>query len=37
MTGRIYAIEQPSTMEGVNEEECDKIMNCEIVSENVLK
>lgn len=37
MTGRIYAIEQPSTMEGVNEEECDKIMNCKIVSENVLK
>ena len=37
ITGRIYAIEQPTTMEGVNEEECDKIMNCEIVSENVLK
>ena len=37
LTGRIYAIEQPSTMEGVNEEECDKIMNCKIVSENVLK
>jgi len=37
ITGRIYAIEQPSTMEGVNEEEYDKIMNCEIVSENVLK
>lgn len=37
LTGRIYAIEQPSTMEGVNEEECDKIVNCKIVSENVLK
>jgi len=37
MAGRLYAIEQPSTMEGVNEEECDKIMNCEIVSKNVLK
>jgi hypothetical protein len=24
-------------MEGVNEEECDKIMNCKIVSENILK
>jgi len=36
-TGRIYAIEQPSTMEGVNEEECDKIMNCKIVSKDVLK
>jgi hypothetical protein len=37
MPGKIYAIEQPSTMEGVNEEECNKIMNCKIVSENVLK
>lgn len=37
MTGKIYAIEQPSPLEGVNEEECNKIMNCEIVSKNVLK
>jgi hypothetical protein len=37
MTGRIYAIEQPSKMEGLNAEECDKIINCEIVSTNVLK
>ena len=37
MTGRIYAIEQPSTIEDVNEEECDKVVNCKIVSENVLK
>lgn len=37
ITMRVNAIEQPSTMEGLNEEECDKIMNCEIVSENVLK
>lgn len=37
VTTKIFAIEQPSTMEGVNEEDCDKIMNCEIVSENVLK
>ena len=37
LTGRIYAIEQPSTMVGFNEEVCDKIMNCKIVSENVLK
>ena len=37
ITVRVNAIEQPSTMEGLNEEECDKIMNCEIVSENVLK
>jgi hypothetical protein len=37
MTGRIYAAEQPSTMEGFNEEECDKVVNCKIISENVLK
>lgn len=36
-TGRIFAIEQPSTMEGINEDECDKIMNCKIVSRDVLK
>ena len=37
ITMRVNAIEQPSTMEALNEEECDKLMNCEIVSENVLK
>lgn len=37
MTGITYAIEQPSTMEGVNEEECNKVVNCKIISENVLK
>ncbi len=37
MTTRVYAIEQPSTMEGLNEKECDKIINCQIISENVLK
>jgi hypothetical protein len=37
MMGRIYAIEQPSTMEDVYEEECDKVVNCKIISENVLK
>ena len=35
--GRIYAIEQPSKMEGINEEECNKIFNCKIISEDVLK
>lgn len=34
---RINAIEQPSTLEGINEEECDKIVNCKIISENVIK
>jgi hypothetical protein len=37
MTGRIYAIEQPSKMEGINQEECDKVANCKIISENVIK
>lgn len=37
MTGRIYAIEQPSTMEDISEEECDKVVNCKIITENVLK
>jgi hypothetical protein len=37
MMGRIYAIEQPNTMEGINEEECDKVVNCKIISENVIK
>jgi hypothetical protein len=37
MMVRTYAIEQPSTMEGINEEECDKVVNCKIISENVLK
>jgi hypothetical protein len=37
MTGRIYAIEQPTIMEDANEEECDKVVNCKIISENVLK
>jgi hypothetical protein len=37
MMERIYAIEQPSTMEGINEEECDKVVNCKIISENVIK
>lgn len=37
MTGRIYAIEQPSTMEDINEEGCDKVVNCKVISENVLK
>ena len=37
MMARIYAIEQPSIMEGINEEECDKVVNCKIISENVIK
>ena len=37
MMGKIYAVEQPSTMEGINEEECDKVVNCKIILENVIK
>lgn len=37
MMGRIYALEQPSTMEGINEEECDEVVNCKIISEDILK
>ena len=37
MMGRIYAVEQPSTMEGINEEKCDEVVNCKIISENVIK
>lgn len=36
-TGRLYAIEQPSKMEGINEEECNKIFNCKIITEDVFK
>lgn len=36
-TGKLYAIEQPSTMQGINEEECNKIVNCKIITENVFK
>jgi hypothetical protein len=35
--GRLHAIEQPSKMEGINEEECNQIFNCKIISEDVLK
>lgn len=35
--GRLYAIEQPSKMEGINEEECNKIFNCKIITEDVFK
>ena len=37
MMGRIYAVEQPSTMEGISEEKCDEVVNCKIISENVIK
>jgi len=35
--GRLYAIEQPSKMEGINEKDCNKVFKCKIISEDVLK
>ena len=37
ITGNLYAIEQPSTGEGINEDRCNKIVNCKIIAEDVFK
>ena len=37
ITGKLYAIEQPSAGEGINEDKCTKIFNCKIIAENVYK
>jgi ferredoxin len=34
---RIYAIEQPSTLEGIDEERCTEINNCKIITKDVFK
>jgi predicted peroxiredoxin len=34
---RLYAIEQPSTLEGINEEKCAEIDNCKIITKDVFK
>lgn len=34
---RLYAIEQPSTLEGINEEKCTEIYNCKIITKDVFK
>jgi ferredoxin len=34
---RIYAIEQPSTLEGIDEERCTEIYNCKIITKDVFK
>jgi predicted peroxiredoxin len=34
---RIYAIEQPSTLEGINEERCTEVSNCKIITKDVFK
>jgi hypothetical protein len=34
---RLYAIETPSTLEGINEERCTEIYNCKILTKDVFK
>ena len=34
---RIYAIEQPSTLEGIDEARCTGISNCKIITKDVFK
>jgi hypothetical protein len=36
-SGRLYAVELLSTMTGSNEDECNKIYNCKIKTENAIK
>jgi hypothetical protein len=36
-SGRLYAVEQLTTMAGSNEDECNKIYNCKIKTENAVK
>ena len=33
----LYAIEQPSTLEGINEQKCTEIYNCKIITKDVFK
>ena len=37
ISGRLYAIEQLTTMAGSNEDECNRIFNCKIKTENAVK
>jgi hypothetical protein len=34
---RLYAIEQPSALEGINEKKCTEIYNCKIITKDVFK
>lgn len=34
---RLYAIQQPSTLEGINEQRCTEIYNCKIITKDVFK
>ena len=36
-SGRLYAVEQLTTMAGSNEDECNRIFNCKIKTENAVK
>lgn len=36
-SGRLFAVEQLTTMAGSNEDECNRIYNCKIKTENAVK
>jgi len=37
VTGRLYAIEQSHATEGIDEEKCNEINNCKIITKDVFK
>lgn len=37
VTGRLYAIEQSHAIEGIDEEKCNEIYNCKIITKDVFK
>ncbi len=37
VTGRLYAIEQSHAREGIDEEKCNEINNCKIITKDVFK
>ena len=37
ITGKLYAIEQSNPIEGIDEEKCNEIYNCKIITKDVSK
>jgi len=37
ITGKLYAIEQANPIEGIDEEKCNEIYNCKIITKDVFK
>jgi len=37
ITGKLYAIEQSNPIEGIDEEKCNEIYNCKIITKDVFK